>query len=179
MHNPKLRFEEKKISGIASRYAYGSSDDELLKLQPIVKKRGYLLKDELFRIARWKAARASGRTQKNSEADVKEITGIALQTLSERARVESLLILDGVGWPMASVILHFYHRDPYPILDYRALWSTSLEVPAGYEFQFWWTYVEFCRRITSHNMIEMRMLDKALWQYSRENQHKRSRSPDR
>lgn len=169
---PKLRFEEKKIREIAGRYVYARQDDELMKLQPIVRRRGHLLREELFRIARWKAARASGRTLKNSETNVIEITRIAFQTSSERARVESLLILDGVGWPMASVMLHFYHRDPYPILDYRALWSSSLSLPPVYAFDFWWPYVEFCRTIAERNAVDMRTFDKALWQYSKENQGK-------
>ncbi len=34
-----------------------------------------------------------------------------------------LRFLDGVEWPTASTILHFCGARPYPILDYRALWS--------------------------------------------------------
>lgn len=48
----------------------------------------------------------------------------------ERARIESLTILDGVSWPTVSAILHLFHKDPNPILDYRALWSVGVEVPS-------------------------------------------------
>lgn len=87
-----------------------------------------------------------------------------------RARIEALNLLDGVAWPTASVILHLFHSDPYPILDYRALWSLSLEQPTQYNFPFWWGYVEFCRGIAESANVDMRTLDKALWQYSKENQ---------
>ncbi len=40
-------------------------------------------------------------------------------------------MLDGVSWLIASVILHFCHSDPYPIIDFRSLWSVSLEVPSS------------------------------------------------
>jgi hypothetical protein len=81
-----------------------------------------------------------------------------------------LTLLDGVSWSTASVILHLFHRDPYPIHDFRALWSVSLAVPAQYSFGVWWPYVEFCRNLAASASADMRTLDKALWQYSKENQ---------
>lgn len=89
---------------------------------------------------------------------------------SERLRIEALTLLDGIGWPSASVILHFFHKQKYPILDYRALWSVSLEVPYRYIFEFWWAYVIYCRDLAKNAKVTMRTLDRALWQYSKENQ---------
>ena len=100
---------------------------------------------------------------------VSELTEFSFKTNSERARIESLTILDGVSWLTASVILHLYHSDPYPILDYRALWSVSLEIPGQYTFGFWWPYVKFCRSLAISAKVDMRTLDKALWQFSKEN----------
>ncbi|MBI4851367.1 MAG: hypothetical protein HY819_06015 [Acidobacteria bacterium] len=39
-----------------------------------------------------------------------------------------------------------------------------------YSFSFWWDYVLFCREIAERNSISMRVLDRALWQYSKDNQ---------
>jgi hypothetical protein len=75
-----------------------------------------------------------------------------------------------VQWPTASVILHFFHRDPYPIIDFRALWTVSMEVPGQYNFEFWWQYVVFCSDLATKSSLNVRMLDLALWQYSKENQ---------
>jgi len=105
------------------------------------------------------------------EEYVKEITEFVFKATTERARIEILTILDGVRWPTASVILHFFHRAPYPIMDFRALWSVSLLVPAQYSFAFWWTYVQFCRDLSTRTGLDMRTLDRALWQYSKENQN--------
>ena len=71
---------------------------------------------------------------------------------------------------MASVILHFFHPEPYPILDYRALWSLSIDEPSYYKYNFWWEYVRICRDLAEANAVDMRTLDKAMWQYSKENQ---------
>lgn len=165
-----LRFHEAELKAIAANYAYRLQDTALSQYRTEILKRGYLTKAELRAVAKWKAPRSAGHIEKNSEEFVKEITGFALSTQSERARIESLTLLDGVRWPSASVILHFFHKNPYPILDYRALWSLNTKVPNQYRFNFWMEYVEICRDIAGRNGLSMRTLDKALWQYSKENQ---------
>lgn len=167
---PFLRFEEDEIPEIARRYQYPISETALIEMKGAVLRRGHLTKDELSQVAYWKSPRSSGHVRKNSEEYVSEVTWFALGTECERARIESLTLLDGVSWPTASVILHLFHRDPYPILDYRALWSVSLVVPSQYNFSFWWPYVEFCRGLAASANVGMRTLDRALWQYSKENQ---------
>jgi len=167
---PNLRFNIKDICSIACRYEYAESDTELNELKPVVNRRGCLEKADLKKIASWKAPRSAGNVLKNNDEYVREITRFALNAGNERARIESLTILDGVGWPTASVILHFFHKAPYPILDYRALWSVSMDVPTQYKFGFWWTYVKYCRQIASDADVDMRLLDTALWQYSKDNQ---------
>lgn len=90
---------------------------------------------------------------------------------SELRYAEDELHLYAARYPIpASVILHLYHRERYPILDFRALWSLSVDVPAFYRFPFWWGYVEYCRELAERTGMDMRTLDRALWQYSRENQ---------
>lgn len=169
-----LRFAEDNVADIAKRYQYALSDKEVLDLKPWVQQRGHLTKEDLKTVARWKSPRSAGHVEKNSEDYVAEITQFALTTKCERARVESLTLLDGVSWPTASVILHFFHRDCYPILDVRALWSASDDEsgdePNQYTFEFWWRYVEFCRKTAQTAGVELRTLDRALWQYSKENQ---------
>jgi len=166
----QLRFNETEILAIAGRYPV--ADDEILKLKPPVQKRGFLQKHDLEDIACWKAPRSAGHVRKNEDEYVRELTRFALWTTNERARIEVLTALTGVSWPTASVILHLFHREPYPILDFRALWSVSLEVPNQYSFDLWWPYVQFCRNVAQRNKVDMRTLDKALWQYSKEGQRR-------
>ena len=167
---PKLRFRGNRIQELESRYDYSISEVELLELRPKVQNRGYVSKEELQKIAYWKAPRSSGHVRSNSADYVQEITALALTAGNERSRIEILTLLDGVSWPTASVILHFCHSDLYPIIDFRSLWSVSLEVPSQYGFELWWCYVDFCRKIAQINHVDMRTLDRALWQYSKENQ---------
>ena len=42
-------------------------------------------------------------------------------------------------------------------------------MPCKYDFRFWWEYVEICREISRQSQVGMRTLDRALWQYSKEN----------
>ena len=170
MIKPVLKFPITEINTLVDRYEYPILEAELLELKPRILQQGYLTKNDLEKITYWKAPRSAGKARKNTEEFVTEITRFAFATGSERARVESLTLLDGVLWPTASVILHWFHRDPYPILDFRAIWSVSLELPTCYSFGYWWTYVEFCRDVAQTAGLDMRTLDKALWQYSKENQ---------
>lgn len=166
---PRLRCTPDVLSEYASRYSY-PEDDSVVSLNKTIGKRGYLLKSELLTIARWKSPRSAGHAEKNQFRDVEEITRFAFSASSERARIESLTILDGVEWPTASVLLHLYHKDPYPILDFRALWSISLTPPSQYFFEFWWKYTTYFRELICRTGMGKRELDRGLWQYSKENQ---------
>ena len=139
-------------------------------LIPEVRQQQFLTKRQLRTIAAWKASRSAGYMERNTARYLREATSIALTAASERLPIETLTLLDGVSWPTASVILHFFHRSRYPILDFRALWSVRLETPSQYGFDFWWSYVRYCRVVASEHHVDMRTLDRALWQYSKERQ---------
>ena len=165
-----LKFSESEIEIITNRYKYVRKENELIELKDEIKSNGYLKKKQLQLVANWKSPRSAGYVNKNTDEYVKEITSLAFSVKDERARIEILTILDGVSWPTASVLLHFFHKEKYPIIDFRSLWSLSLEVPKQYKYSFWEQYVNFCRDIAKRNKVSMRILDCALWQYSKENQ---------
>jgi len=167
---PVLRFRPTDIRLLASQYDYGVDEKAIQALVPEVRQRQFLTKHQLRAVAAWKSPRSAGYMERNRPQYVREITAIALKAVSERARIESLTLLDGVSWPTASVILHFFHRRRYPILDFRALWSVGLEPPVQYGFNFWWIYVQYCRALARESRVDMRTLDRALWQYSKERQ---------
>ncbi len=166
----KLRFPETAIESWARKYKYPREESSLLTLRPNIQKAGYITKEQLGLVAHWKSPRSAGRVEGNDEDYVTEITFWSFSAKEERSRIEVLTLLDGILWPSASAILHLFHNQSYPILDFRALWSVGVEVPKQYSFAFWWTYVEFCRIIAKRNSVDMRTLDRALWQYSKENQ---------
>ncbi len=171
-----MRCEIADLPTWADRYSYRISDDLLIRHRPTVQACGYMTMEQLRDLANWKAPRSARWIEGNAAAYVEEITHMALCARTERARIEVLTSLDGVGWPTASVILHFFHADPYPIIDFRALWTLRMEVPTRYNFEHWNTYVDRCRTIGKQADLDMRTLDKALWQFSKENQPANSQS---
>lgn len=167
----KLRFPESEIKMWASRYDYPREETDLIDLYSSIQDAGFITKDELRLIAKWKSPRSAVHIENNSENYIKEITRWSFLATEERSKIEVLTLLNGVKWPSASVVLHLFNKEKYPILDFRALWSLETEVPKQYTFDFWWPYVEYCRNMANRNNVSMRVLDRALWQYSKENQN--------
>lgn len=166
----KLRFPPGQITRWATGYEYPDEDRLVAELVPRVRARGHLERTEFLRLCRWKSPRSQPRCATNSAASIREATRIALASADEQAKIYILRSLAGVGWPTASVILHFCDRRPYPILDYRALWSLGFDRPPSYTFAFWWAYTEFTRKLARSTRQDMRTLDRALWQFSKAHQ---------
>lgn len=165
----RLRFDRSVIHDLASRYIYSPGEHVVIdEVSPDAKKHGCLTQDQLFKIGNWKSTRASKQCKNNDENFVHDVTLISLSALHERVRIETLTLLYGVGWPTASAILHLCSGDRYPILDFRALWSLSVVMPKKYDFDFWISYTQFCRQLADESKVTMRMLDRALWQFSKE-----------
>ena len=82
--------------------------------------------------------------------------------------MEALLTLTGVGVPTASTLLYFAFPDGYPILDVRALESLGVEARSQYPVSFWLAYLSACRELAARCGVDLRTLDKALWQHSKE-----------
>lgn len=164
MNTFQPRYPITELLTFAKDYGDTKLDEAVIDAGCRARERGHLTRDEFLLIGDWKSARARPRRERNDAAFVEETTRLALSTSSERLRVEVLRILDGVEWPTASVILHLAHREPYPILDVRALWSLGLDQPpTEYGFEFWWSYVRTCRELAARADVDMRTLDRALW----------------
>ncbi len=76
----KLRFNESQIQDIANRYYYPREEGELIQIRKQVEKQGYLSKNQLKLVAKWKATRSAGHVEKNSEDYVKEVTAFVSDT---------------------------------------------------------------------------------------------------
>jgi hypothetical protein len=164
-----LRFPPGRLRDYFGRYS-ADGDRRVMPIADAVRKRGHFTRDEFLSVCHWKSPRSQPRCQRNEGEFVREVTSIALATKSERIRIEILQLLHGVSWPTASVLLHLGHREPYPILDFRALWSLGYKKPPEYTFEFWWAYVQAWREMAAKHRLDARTLDRALWQYSKEHQ---------
>jgi hypothetical protein len=166
----RLRFSLSEVMYWAARYAY-ADDAEVEAIGDRARERGWYTRDEFLTVARWKSPRSRRLCEENHESDVKAATQLALSTPDERQRIETLTQLRGVGFPTASVLLHLAHRDPYPIIDFRALWSLGVESPpAAYSLAFWWAYTQACRSLAKEAGVRMRTFDRAMWQFSKARQ---------
>jgi hypothetical protein len=174
MHDPvefRPRFDLHDARYWAQRYQPDATEEQIEhEVAPRIRKQGYLAKPDFLLLTRWKSPRSQRRCVANSEDYVREVTRVALSASSEQLRIEVLTLLDGVGWPTASTILHFSHREPYPILDFRALWSLGYDEVPPYAFDFWLAYTTYTRTAAERHGLTMRELDKALWQFSKEHQ---------
>jgi hypothetical protein len=168
----QLRFPPSEMDRWAAAYGYDGDDEIESEIRDAVKQEGSLGLDLFLKTGRWKSTRPSRHYVKNSEQLVRQVTTVAFGAdTDERLRIEILTLLSGVSWPTASVFLHF-GLGTYPILDFRALYSLSVDEPSQYRFDFWWAYVEYCRTLAAERGVSMRHLDRALWGYSKVNQTK-------
>lgn len=135
-----------------------------------LKNNRFLNKDKFIKLCLWKSPRPKKSYEKNSEQLIRELTKFSFQTKSEEAGIKSLTCLSGVSFPVATTILHFAFPDKYSIMDFRAIWSLGWEQPKLYTFEFWEKYYKEIQRLSNKFSLPIRTIDKALWQYSKDNQ---------
>ncbi len=171
----RLRFPEDQIAHWANRYTYPSEDRIANEIAPAARERGYLKRTEFVEICKWKTPRSQPLVKANSSDIVEAVTRAALESRIDAVKIVVLQALRGVAWPTASTILHFCDKESYPILDFRALWSLGYAKPPVYTLDFWCDYTRFVRELSQRTGRSMRIVDRALWQYSNERQRNRSR----
>ncbi|MDE0427050.1 hypothetical protein F4Y59_02180 [Candidatus Poribacteria bacterium] len=168
-----LRFCESEIGYWANRYTERqrsenhTREQQLVGLKSTIQARGgYLVKEELHKVARWKSPRRAVLTLENTDDSIREITESAFGVTDDWTKLLTLTRLQGIGQPTASAILHLFDEGQYPILDIHALWSVGLPWETRNSYPFWPQYIEFCREIANRSSVSMRELDRALWRYS-------------
>jgi hypothetical protein len=168
-----LQFDASLIPALASRYSYPPEGQVVDEIGPAVRERGYFTRPEFIEVCAWKTARSRSRVAANTDEEVRETTRLALGATAEALRIWIPMALSGVRWPTASVLLHFGHRDRYPILDYRALEALGVTEPVNYTVPFWNAYVAACRQVDDQTGFGMRTIDRAMWQWSKERSRQR------
>ena len=163
----ELQFPAAEIQSLALRFP-GQDDPGLRVTGAAVLARGYYTRGEFIRVCRWKTPRSAPKVAANSARAVRRATGSALTTEDEQARMQALLGLQGVGVPTASTLLYCVWPERYPILDVRALESLGAKPRSVYPVGFWLEYLAACRALSARYDVDLRTLDKALWQHSKE-----------
>lgn len=163
----ELQFPASEIAALARRFP-GRDDAAFRAAGAAVRGRGYYQRAEFLEVCRWKTPRSGPRVASNTARSIRSATAKALGTADERARMEALLELRGVGVPTASTLLYFAFPERYPILDVRALESLGVKARSVYPVGFWLEYLAACRGLADRYGVDLRTLDKALWQHSKE-----------
>jgi len=151
------------------------TNDEFVEreIKKWLKSHHYLDREEFIKIGMWKSPRPKRHYENNDNLTIKKITQTSFIVKDERQVVELLLGsrggLKGVGYPVASAILHFAFPNRYPILDFRVIWSLGWEQPKSYNFDFWQKYCNEIRGISKGIGENIRTIDKAFWEHSKEN----------
>lgn len=169
-----MEITKEKIREYAQKYdkRYKGTADEIIEkeMKKWLEGNRYLDREGFIKIGLWKSKRPKKHYEKNADLAIREITQFSFATKSEEVKIKSLLVLNGVSYPLASVILHFASPNRYPIMDFRAIWSLGWEQPKYYTFDFWQKYFNEIQGISKRIGENIRTIDKALWEYSKESQ---------
>ena len=149
----------------------GEEYDECMEaMKPKVCKQGYLTKAQLKDVALWKSRRRADYVDYNAPRDVMKITKQAFASKDPGEKIKLLDTLHGVGRSTASAILHWFDKECYPIWDFRALWSCSVDPTPYCSVPRWKKYADFCSATARDYDVSKRTLDRALWHYSKKHQ---------
>jgi hypothetical protein len=163
-----LQFPASELPALAARFP-ASDESATLRLGAAARTRGYYRRSEFLTVCAWKTPRSRPKVQANSARAVRGASSVALSPASsEQTRMEALLALEGVGVPTASTLLYTAFPADYPILDVRALHALGHKPRSGYPISYWLSYLETCRALAAQHAVSLRTLDKALWQWSKE-----------
>jgi hypothetical protein len=161
----ELQFDVAEIPLLAA--AFGAADDpRVVAAGARARERGHYTRPEFLLVCRWKSPRSAPLVARNAAAAIRRATATALAAADDGERMAPLLGLEGVGVPTASVLLHFALPDGCPILDVRALESLGHRGRSTYPVSYWVAYAAACRALAAENGIDVRTLDRALWQWS-------------
>jgi hypothetical protein len=160
-----LQFDPAEILPLAARFP-ATDDGPAAAAGAAARARGHYTRAQFLVVCAWKSPRSRPLVAANTAAAVRRATGAALTATDERARIEALLALKGVGVPTASTLLYFAAPDRYPILDVRALESLGQRARSTYPVAYWLEYLAACRALARRHGVDVRTLDKALWQHS-------------
>jgi hypothetical protein len=151
--------------------------------------RGYIDKEELREIGRWKVQgrRIDRHLKDNSVETVEAQSALAFDADTDQERIAALAELKGVRVPVASTILAMWKPKSHAVIDFRALralpaarpelldqetyaeFAEFLELfrtygtnPDAYEY-----YIDHVRDIADESNLLTREVDMALWEYDR------------
>ncbi len=184
MNQFKLPLTRDEILKLEDNYKKSNEiqqEERVMAIAVQAKERGFLTKEEFLEIGKWKTPRQNKNYANNDEEFIKEVTSVSFSgKASDELRIHVLTLLGGVNLRVASAILHLAflpEKQTYPIMDVRALQTLGYKAKSEKEFnEIWEEYTKFCREKCIEMDIGMRTLDRAIWQFDK-NQSGKKRKP--
>ena len=166
------------FSDLVEKYANRTDEDVAFEAGRAILAGDYSIKN-LRAIVMWKSPRTTGKKLETNKSIVEGALMSAVHNIDrEGLAIESLLVMKGVGIPVASAIMTALDPTRYTIIDYRALATLQIDsLPPEERFCSenakdsigeYLDYLNCCKRLARANGISLRGLDYALWQYSYE-----------
>jgi hypothetical protein len=163
----QLRFASSMLPELSKRYSFQDDVDALDAGKKI--RSGQYTRANLETIFEWKTnGRGRSRLAKNTDEEIVDALRLAVEAKTDRAAVAVLTGLNGVQVPVASAILTAIDPERFTIIDFRAL-EALMAIKPMITTNFYLNYLGQCRELAKENNISLRTLDRALWQWSKEN----------
>lgn len=128
--------------------------------------------DALKPIVRWKSQRALPLVRENDPYDIEDALRTMCSGATDRAKTAVLTGLRGVLVPMASAILTAVNRQRFTVID-RYVLGSLLGWRAEPTIGLYADYLDFCRREARALGVSLRTLDRALWQWGKDQEEAR------
>jgi hypothetical protein len=165
----KPKFTDTKVPALVKAYGPESDDDALRAGQEIAS--GIYSWENIKTIFKWKTkGRGISRLKNNECEEIADALRLAAQAETERSAMAVLCGLNGVGVPVASAILTTMFPTRFTVIDFRALQSLGCENDDDGTINFYLVYLNACKDWAEQYKCTLRDLDRALWQYSKDNE---------
>ena len=175
--NGCMELNKEEVLDLISKYNISYAEGECYLFNIVGKNivnKGYLKKEELLDIVRWKSARAIRKAEANSDEAIEKITKFAFEIDSEEVKISVLTSLNGVSIPMASSILTIPLPEKYGVIDIRG-WQTLYNFGLVdykkdvFNVKDWLLYLRTIRALSDKFSVTPREIDKSIFMYDKIN----------
>ncbi len=166
IENFQMQLTPDDIADLAKRYGPEQDDAALAAGSRI--RGGEYTRENLAEIYEWKTGgRGRSRLLDNKNEEIADALSLAVNARTDRAAIAVLIGLNGILVPVASAVLTMIDPARYTILDFRALAALGSK-SSDRSVNFYLDYLRACRQFAQLHSVNLRDLDRALWQWSLE-----------
>jgi thermostable 8-oxoguanine DNA glycosylase len=165
----KRQYKKYDAAVDALNFTFSYNENETVELHAKLNGSTSITESDLRRVSLWK----SDRVLSVSEQTLKKLNelsakkNVALKDGLVKEVIESLVISQGIGFPMASAILKFINPLVFPIIDVRAYRALTGKKPyyTTYSYEKYIEYAEQVHQISVKSNRPLSEIDEQLYCY--------------